>query len=683
MATLYPPSSRGGSVRSDISDAGFDTAEDREDEFSVEQEAIGGVPARASVTTLATQSQPALPPRRTAGGRIIPVTNARSTPRASSPFPREETIHSGVEKNSVGMESFGTQLLAQLRTQLEANQAQLNASLSTQLDARLSPMTERLQALESQRQLAQDDEAESRTRNRRRVTFEDTPEEEEIHNNAIMRRLADMQAQLVGLQTPTARLSKDSFNNPMWANRGGVYARRIGAAVPGLETLEPIDETFIPLMNYRRYRLDDTRTTLPNAKGISKTRDNMKSMLPQKFSFDGKDPIQIFHFLERLASKADDLSLNERTLWVIVPNFLSSSALTTYQAALTAGGHASRPVESWPSAVNYMLKRYATDENIKQAADDILKIAQAEDEDEDDYFIRFEEANLRAGSSLDARRKITLLINGFDSAIRPYLSRFFQSKPMATILDVLEEAKVEGKTNRARNKSRRKRPSAVNFMGRHQDDSSSEEDANGEISPDVQSFLCMTQGEPSSGEITADFHEESAFVFAATGSGFTPARSYGNPGWKNPAIRKAAGRFTRLADVCERCYERGIGRKLPHAVSTGCTATLPRDKDSIMDNFSRLALWEIGKVQLNLILRACGKLNDQTYTRKYGSALLALFCHSPSVGASPVPLGQPQATSFTNVSPVPAPSVVATQQSVANIPAQVTPKTIIRPPAKK
>lgn len=214
--------------------------------------------------------------------------------------------------------------------------------------------------LESERPMAQDDEAESRTRSRRRVTFEDVSQREETQNDSIMRRLADMQAQFVGLQTPAARVSKDSVNNTMWNNRGGVYARRIGAAVHGLETLEPIKESYIPLMNYRRYRPDDTRMTLPNVKDIAKTRDNMRSMLPQKFNFDAKDPIKIFHFLERLSAKADDLSLIERTLWVILPNFLSGAAFTTYQAALTPGGNASRPVESWPSAVNYMLKRYAT-----------------------------------------------------------------------------------------------------------------------------------------------------------------------------------------------------------------------------------------------------------------------------------------------------------------------------------
>lgn len=275
-------------------------------------------------------------------------------------------------------------------------------------------------------------------------------------------------------------------------------------------------------------------------------------------------------------------------------------------------------------------------QHIKQAGDNILKIAQDEDEDEDDYFIWFEEANLRAGSSLDARRKLTLLINGFDSAIRPYLSRFFQSEPMETKLDVLEESKVEGKTNRARNKGRKKRSSSVNFMSRHEEDSSSEEDAYGVSCPESKSFDAMTRGEPSSGELTADFHEESAQVFAATGSGYTPAKSYRNTGWKNPPTRRATGKFTRLTDVCERCYERGIGKQLPHGV-TNCTATLTRDKDAIIENFNRLASWEIGKVQINLILRSTGCLSDHTNGQKgWLPALLSIF--SASSRSMPKPL---------------------------------------------
>ncbi len=114
----------------------------------------------------------------------------------------------------------------------------------------------------------------------------------------------------------------------------------------GLKELVPNDVNFIPLMNYRRYRLEDTGDYLPNSKGISKKRDNLTSSLPLKYTFDGSDPVMVFHFLGTLAEKEDMLSLNERVLYVVLPNFLRGTARIAFDSAVSAGSSSARPVES-------------------------------------------------------------------------------------------------------------------------------------------------------------------------------------------------------------------------------------------------------------------------------------------------------------------------------------------------
>ncbi len=73
---------------------------------------------------------------------------------------------------------------------------------------------------------------------------------------------------------------------------------------------------------------------------------------------------------------ADHLSINEWLFFVILPNFLEGSAGVSLESAKTAGNSSARPVNAWLSAVNFFLRRYATDENIEEALNEIQALAQ-------------------------------------------------------------------------------------------------------------------------------------------------------------------------------------------------------------------------------------------------------------------------------------------------------------------
>lgn len=76
-------------------------------------------------------------------------------------------------------------------------------------------------------------------------------------------------------------------------------------------------------------------------------------------------------------------------------------------------------------------------------------------------------------------------------------------------------------------------------------------------------FIDATVAMPTTGNMTTDYCDETACLFVTTYSGYTKAKSHGSPGWKNRLNRNGMQRqrSTRLTDVCERCCERGQGRK--------------------------------------------------------------------------------------------------------------------------
>lgn len=479
----------------------------------------------------------------------------------------------------------------------------------------------------------------------RRVRFQDDQASLEAENQKTLLQALVTQVESLGYKVDSqARVrnqekkSADSVDNPLWSNRGGVYARDIGDKANGLKELVPTDVNFIPLMNYRRYRLQDATQSLPNAKGISKVRDNLASSLPIKYSFDGTEPVMVFNFLGTLADKADTLSLNERVLYVVLPNFLKGPARIAFDSAVSAGSSSSRPVGCWPSAVNFFLRRYGTDENIKAALDKIQNLKQLDHEDEETFFTRFEQAIVHAGAPLDHRDKITRLIHGFDETYRHYLFRYFRENPDCTILDILEFAKVEGQTNRARSGRKKTSRAVAAIHGiENEDDRTGYDvsDSSGEDGEDErchEQFAAMTAAKPTTGDIFADYHHESAEVFAFGRQEVVPSKSYRNPGWVNPPRRPGrVRRFTRLVDVCENCYERGSNRQLPHDPSK-CGMVLPQDAPKLITNFNRLALWEVGKVHLNMYLRAIGAINEGTFS---GTGLLATVLNRGGIATRP------------------------------------------------
>ena len=217
---------------------------------------------------------------------------------------------------------------------------------------------------------------------------------------------------------------------------------------------------------------------------------------------------------------------------------------------------------------------------------------------------------LRAGAPLTHERKVTKLVHGFDPSIRKCF-RYVQRNTNATIIDILEKAKFEGDVYHQR-KGKRRTSRAVAAVQEVDSSTEKEEQPSSRTSKGV--FSEMTAGAPTTGDILADYHQEAAQVYEFSAAGRIKAKSFGNPGWRIPTRSNSEHiGYKRLVVVCERCYERSHDRGLPHGLGE-CPVVLPRDSAKVMLNFSCLALWEIGKVHLNLYLSCTSVLNDQSFS---------------------------------------------------------------------
>ena len=346
----------------------------------------------------------------------------------------------------------------------------------------------------------------------------------------------------------------------------------------GLIELTMPDHRFLPLVNYRRYRLKITHeidNRLPRHHRLVNVWENFKAELGETMTFDGKDPAFVIHFLYTITDLLDQRGYNEALAFNFLPRLLRGEAKDAFETARTASATSARPVNNWPSAVKILFENYAHYRVLKAAEADLKKVKQSSREDESQYLARFEKAHLRTGSILDTAGRIVAYVDGLDEAIRENILLYLVEHPSAGIIEVSQRALHEGNLWRHRSgifaKSSAKVVAAI-------EQGSSDED----------------------GEIWA----------------MEPGIGYRQPGWQKRVSRKPTTRPKRLADVCPHCYRRGANYQLPPGCGAdSCVSTLDKDSGEIIQNFLKLRLWEQAKVNLNQVLRATGALDDSSYNQ--------------------------------------------------------------------
>ena len=250
--------------------------------------------------------------------------------------------------------------------------------------------------------------------------------------------------------------------------RGGVHSRAKGKKHPTLRTLRPTNHLYDVVLNYRYYRLK-RRASGRTGHETGKVKDHIRRMhtASSDLGFDGSDPIAILSFLSRFVSEADILTMKESQALLALPYFLKKSALEHFRAARDAepedGG-----IASWPEAVQFLLRSYATNAVISEALLDLRDIRQKPGEPETDYSSRLMRAVYRCGNIHSADERMTMFVDGLNPAIRSLVARYREEqrgktrkkRHSFTYLDLVRYAQNEGEALRARTGETR-RSSAV------------------------------------------------------------------------------------------------------------------------------------------------------------------------------------------------------------------------------
>lgn len=127
---------------------------------------------------------------------------------------------------------------------------------------------------------------------------------------------------------------------------------------------------YLPLVNYRRYRLRITNEEdprFPSQHELIKIWENFRSELGEHFTFDRDDPIFIPHFLYSIADPLDNRRMKEAVGFNFLPRMLRGSANIEFESTRTASATSDRPVNDWPSAVNCLLEVYAQYEYLRSS----------------------------------------------------------------------------------------------------------------------------------------------------------------------------------------------------------------------------------------------------------------------------------------------------------------------------
>ena len=134
--------------------------------------------------------------------------------------------------------------------------------------------------------------------------------------------------------------------------------------------------------------------------------------------------------------------------------FIDGDALVHFRTAVKSSSDFGKIVSLCPTSVAYLLKRYATNQAIAKALQDLRAVAQRPSKTEEEYHSRFVHQHAWAGYPFDTNETITGLINGLDPRIRPAVYIYRESKAKAGkvlyLRDIAVRGNMEGETLRTR-----------------------------------------------------------------------------------------------------------------------------------------------------------------------------------------------------------------------------------------
>ncbi len=201
-------------------------------------------------------------------------------------------------------------------------------------------------------------------------------------------------------------------------------------------------------MNYRYYRLPTPRSYDPVAADAQVVQDPVGALeapASEEIRRIGTD--HVFDFLDRYREPCRATRGSEEEAFLLLTDCLEGRAKALYDS-VSRSNRSETGIYSWCSAVNWVLRTFATDENVSRAVSRLNSARQAASEDEDAYFERFANLHTACENYLPEARLRSLFISGLDVRIADTVRAYLASNPAADMGQLLERARRQGTTVR-------------------------------------------------------------------------------------------------------------------------------------------------------------------------------------------------------------------------------------------
>lgn len=146
--------------------------------------------------------------------------------------------------------------------------------------------------------------------------------------------------------------------------------------VDDLVVLKPVNDLFTNFVDYRQYR--PLKTSERYDDDVAHEMSRMTKTVPVEMKdrmVDGRDPVSIITFLQDLKAMCDACNVHEGAVLWLFKYFLSSPVKSVTKARVTLPTDTMKPQEGCLTnvlaVINFLIKRYATDNNIATVDGDI------------------------------------------------------------------------------------------------------------------------------------------------------------------------------------------------------------------------------------------------------------------------------------------------------------------------
>ena len=147
-------------------------------------------------------------------------------------------------------------------------------------------------------------------------------------------------------------------------------------------------------------------------------------LTPKESEFNGEDPITILAFLTKLKTQLDNNRISEGAALSIIPDYLEDPARDDFLRHCDLGDDVPGGFDSYPGAIQYLLRTYAKDAYLEEALVELEDIKQRENDTEREYSRRLITTVYRLAGAITETDHIT----AFSADVAPiYALRFEQS----------------------------------------------------------------------------------------------------------------------------------------------------------------------------------------------------------------------------------------------------------------